>query len=64
MIFTKNCGTVVPAGIFDKLLATVKHVAKYPRRGGLYVGEFEAVDPRGDPARAKPSGFAGQGASR
>ncbi len=64
VIFTKKCGYVVPAGLFDELLAQVKHIAKYHRRGGLYVGEFDAVDPSGDYASAKPSGFAGPGASR
>ena len=64
VIFTKHVGIVVPAGVFDKVLATVKHVAKYPRRGGLYVGEFEAVDPNGDAGNEKPSGFARPGASR
>ncbi len=64
MIFTKHVGIVVPAGVFDKILATVKHVAKYPRHGGLYVGEFEAVDPNGNAGNEKPSGFARPGASR
>ena len=64
MIFTKKGGVVVQAGVFDKLLATVKHVATYPRRGGLYVGEFDCIDPGECPDGAKPSGFAGQGASR
>ena len=34
-------GVVMPPGLVDLILKHVKPVAKYPRRGGLYVGDFE-----------------------
>ena len=37
MFFKKNCAYVVPEGVFDEILAVVRHLAKYPRKGGLYV---------------------------
>ena len=63
MLFTRGCGTVVPAGVFDHILATVKHIARYPRCGGLYVGEFDVVDPA-HADKAPAEGFVGQGVSR
>ena len=64
-LFTKKCGFVVPAGVFDEILKKVKHIAEYPREGGLYVAEMTCMDPE---AKSEPSGgpatFAGRGASR
>ncbi len=65
MLFTKKGGTVVPAGVFDEIMATVKRVAEYPRKGGLYVAKMIIKDPDAKkPSTAKPATFAGQGASR
>ena len=59
-IFIKNGVVVVPAGVLNDLLATVKHVATYKRFGGFYVAE---VVPK-DPARVDQQPFAGPGRSR
>ena len=59
-VFSKSGAVVIPAGLLDDLLATVKHVATYQRVGGLYVTE---VTPK-DPAKADPQPFAGPGRSR
>ena len=65
VLFRKGEGTVVPAGVFDKILAQVKHVCTYPRRGGLYVATVKAKVPRNkDRKPGSPAPFAGQGASR
>ena len=37
MLFKKGCAYVVPEGVFDKVLATVTHLATYRRKGGLWV---------------------------
>ena len=65
MLFTKKGGTVVPAGVFDEIMATVKRVAEYPREGGLYVAKMVIKDPDAkNPSTARPTTFAGQGAGR
>ena len=48
MLFTKECGFVVPAGAFNKILDKIKHIAEYPREGGLYVAEMIVKDPDQD----------------
>ncbi len=60
MLFTKTGGTVVPAGTLSRFLASIRAVAHYPRRGGLYVAKMKARDPR----TAKRSGFTRPGAKR
>ena len=65
MIFTKNCAMVVPAGVFNEVLAKVDVVCRYPRRGGLHVATMKAKDPNvksGRDGDAAP--FAGLGAGR
>jgi hypothetical protein len=67
MLFTKTKGIVVPAGVFDEVIATIKDrvIAEYPRKGGLYVTEVVVTDP--DAKRldsGRPATFAGPGASR
>ena len=65
MLFTKTGATVVPAGVFDKILAVVKHVATDPRQGGLYVAEAIVKDPDAlDPDPRSPAPSAGQGAGQ
>ena len=41
IMFNNRIGAVMPPGLVDLLLKHVKPVARYPRRGGLYVGDFE-----------------------
>ena len=60
MLFTKKCGFVVPAGVFDAILAKVKHVAEYPREGGLYVAEMIVKDPEQPDDRPAPFTRPGQ----
>jgi len=58
MLFKKNCAYVVPEGVFDEILAVVRHLAKYPRKGGLYVAEMHAKNPddaKKTQARAPPT---------
>ena len=73
MVFTKKCGIVVPEGVLDEVLARVKHIAEYPRTGGLYVAEMMVEAPRQQlkPTAAQssksdgsPATFAGQGRGR
>ena len=54
MLFKKGCAYVVPEGVFDKVLATVTHLATYPRKGGLYVAEMYAVDPKSVKSSSPP----------
>ena len=46
MLYTSDEALVLPAGVLSKLLATlnVKPVARYVRRGGLYVAKMKARD--------------------
>ena len=60
VLFTKGCGTVVPAGSLSRYLAYVRNVARYPRRGGLYVARMKARDPK----RGKRPGFTRPGVAR
>ncbi len=55
MLFTKECGFVVPAGVFKEILDKVKHIAEYPREGGLYVAEMIVKDPEQDSGRPPPA---------
>ena len=65
--FTKAEGFVIPAGLLDEVLALVRHrvVAKYRRKGGLYVAKMRVEDPRAKrPSPTKAALFAGRGAVR
>ena len=67
VVFSKTEGLVIPAGLLDEVLAMVRHrvVAKYKRKGGLYVAKMRVKDPeakRPSPTKAAP--FAGRGAIR
>ena len=67
VVFTKTEGLVLPAGLLDEVLAMVRNkvVAKYKRKGGLYVAKMKVKDPRAKrPSPAKASPFAGRGANR
>ena len=41
VMFKKRIGVVMPPGLVDLLPKHIKPVARYPRRGGLYVGDLE-----------------------
>ena len=60
MLFTEDFGVVVPAGVFDEVLKRCKHIATYPREGGLYVAEMVVKTP----GSGSPAPFAGQCLSR
>ncbi len=63
MLFTKRGAVVVPEGIFNAILATCEIVAKYPRKGGLYVAKMtvKAAPEPPNADRPAPAPFAGQG---
>ena len=60
MLFTADGATVVPAGALSRFLGSVRRVANYPRRGGLYVAKMKAKDPK----IATTAGFARAGNRR
>ena len=67
VVFTKTEGLVIPAGLLDEVLALVrqKAVAKYKRKGGLYVAKMRVKDPRAKrPSPVKAAPFVGRGATR
>jgi hypothetical protein len=52
VMFNNRIGVVMPPGLLNMLIKHIKPVAKYPRRGNLYVGDFEVSSfPRPGPAR-------------
>ncbi len=57
MLYTKECGYVVPEGTLSRFLANINVIARYPRRGGLYVAKMKARRPRPKPS---PKGAAGK----
>ena len=46
VLHTKAGATVVPGGALSRFLGSVRHVASYPRRGGLYVAKMKIRAPR------------------
>ncbi len=50
MLYTNTCGYVVPEGTLSRFLANINVIAKYPRRGGLYVAKMKVRRPRPKPA--------------
>ena len=63
MLFTKDLGIVAPAGVFKEVLEKCRHIAEYPREGGLWVSEMTVKMPQ-PPGDQTPAPFAGQGVSR
>ena len=62
VLFTREAAHVVPEGTLSRLLATINVIAKYPRRGGLYVAKMKARRPRPKPSpSASRSSFARPG---
>ena len=70
VLYTKFGATVVPDGSLSKFLGAVRHVANYPRRGGLYVAKMKVRRPgpraprKPNPRRPGAQGFGRQGAKR
>ena len=60
MLFTQDMGYVVPKGVFDEILATCRHIAEYPREGGLWVSEMTVKIPQA-PGDQPTAPFAGRG---
>ena len=62
VLFTRGMCTVVPEGALSRFLGQVRHHARYPRRGGLYVAKMR-VKARGakDPKPKPKAGFGRQG---
>ncbi len=62
LLYTREAGYVVPEGTLSRFLANINVIARYPRRGGLYVAKMKArrPGPKPTPAAAKSS-FARQG---
>ena len=63
MLFTKDMGYVVPKGVFDEVLANCRHIAEYPREGGLWVSEMRVKMPQ-PPGDQQPAPFTGRGRDR
>ena len=55
ILFMQGRAIVVPAGSFDKLIASITVKATYERSGGLYVAEMTARDPEATNTRHHPS---------
>ena len=76
ILTTKRGAVVVPDGALSRYLASVRHVAKYPRRGGLYVAKVKvrtvaaadarrAANAKNNPAApAKKAGFGRRSSAR
>ena len=70
VLYTKHGATVVPGGTLSRFLGSVRHVASYPRRGGLYVAKVKFRAPRArtqrqpSPKQPGAQGFGRQGAQR
>ena len=46
VLTTARGAVVVPAGSLSRFLGQVRHIAKYPRRGGLYVAKMKIRSPK------------------
>jgi hypothetical protein len=62
VLFTRGMCTVVPEGALSRFLGQIRHHARYPRKGGLYVAKMR-VKARGskDPKPKPKAGFGRQG---
>ena len=63
VLFTETEAVVVPAGALSKFLGSLKKVAAYKRKGGLYVAKMK-IRKRVNPDSASASPFGRQGSSR
>ena len=70
VLFTKGEATVVPAGALSRFLGNIRHIATYPRRGGLYVAKMKVRAPgargqkRPSPKKPGAQGFRRLGAKQ
>ena len=62
-LFTETEAVVVPAGSLSRFLGTIKRLAEYKRKGGLYVAKMK-VRRRIQSNDAKASPFGRQGTKR
>ena len=63
VLFTQTEAVVVPAGTLSKFQGTIKKLAEYKRKGGLYVAKMK-VRRRVQPGSPKASPFGRQGDQR
>ena len=60
MLFNKDIGWGVPEGVFDGVLGKCRHIAEYPREGGLWVSGVTVKIPQ-PPGDQPATPFAGRG---
>ncbi len=63
VLHTAKGAVVVPAGSLSKHVTKAMIMARYPRKGGLYLARYRVRAPR-RPGAAKPAGFTRQGPQR
>ena len=63
VLHTAKGAVVVPAGSLSKHVTKAMIMARYPRKGGLYLARYRVRAPR-RPGAAKPAGFTRQGPKR
>ena len=61
VLFNKGTCYVVPEGVVERIMATVKPEAVYPRRGGLYGAKMKVTDPSCHTTGNRKSSFGRQG---
>ena len=54
VLTTARGAVVVPAGSLSRFLGQVRHIAKYPRRGGLYVAKMRIRNPKAKQSFQRP----------
>ncbi len=64
VLFTSGEAVVVPEGALSKFLGAIRQIAKYPRKGGLYVAKMKAKNPNPKPKPTTASTFGRQGPRR
>ncbi len=64
VLFTRGEAVVVPEGALSKFLGAIRQIAKYPRKGGLYVARMKAKNPNPKPKPTPASTFGRQGPRR
>ena len=63
VLFTETEAVVVPAGTLSKPMGSIKRIAEYKRKGGLYVAKMK-IRRRVQPGSPKAAPFGGQGDNR
>ena len=54
VLTTRRGAVVVPAGALSRFLGSVRHVAKYPRKGCLYVARMKIRSPKPEQSFHRP----------